>query len=105
MIPRPEVYVSASCVGDFRDEASLACQEFKRIVGRLPNYVAVTLEQVEALEEAYDCPGIDICRPPGVPLFFVDAMDTPLPPRTTLRIPPPPQRIPITVVRIPSDPQ
>jgi hypothetical protein len=31
--------------------------------------------------------GIDACNPPGVPLFFVDALDLSLPPMTTLRLP------------------
>lgn len=104
MIPRPEVYVSASCEGDFRDQAALACLEFKRLTGRLPNYVGVTLEMVEGLEDAYDVTGIDACNPPGVPLLFVEATDTSLPPITTLRMPPASDRVSISFARLPSDP-
>jgi hypothetical protein len=87
MIPRPEVYVSAGCVGDFRDEAAFACGKFRNLTGRLPNFVGVTLAMVEGLEDAYDVRGIDACNPPGVPLLFVDALDLALPPMTTLRLP------------------
>lgn len=105
MIPRPEVYVSARRRGDFRDEAAFACQEFKRITGRMPNYVGVTLKQVEALEDAYNCPGIDVCHPPGVPLLFVEARGESLPWVTTIRLPQEAQRIPVTVVTVPVDSQ
>jgi hypothetical protein len=105
MIPRPEVCVSASWTGDFRDEATFACWEFKRVTGRLPNFVGVTLEQVEALEDAYNVSGIDACNPPGVPLLFVEARGEALPTVTMLRLPPAAERIPITGVTVPSDPQ
>lgn len=104
MIPKAEVYVSASCEGDFRDEASLACVEFRRLTGRLPNFVAVTLAMVEGLEDAFDVRGIDACNPPGVPLIFTDGIDQPLPPITTLRLPPASDRIAFTFARLPSDP-
>lgn len=71
--PYPEVDVSDVGEGDFRDDAVELIATFKRKYGRLPNYVAVRLEQVEALEVAYDCPGIMACNPPGVPLLFVGA--------------------------------
>jgi hypothetical protein len=69
--PYPEIDVSDLGDGDFRDDAVELIYDFKRKYGRLPNYVAVRLEQVEALEAAYDCPGIMECHPPGVPLIFV----------------------------------
>jgi hypothetical protein len=83
--PFPEVVVRADLEGDFRDEASFACWEFKRIKGRLPNYVGVHLAQVEQLEASYEMEGVglDACNPPGVPLLFLDATDLP-PPQATM---------------------
>jgi hypothetical protein len=69
--PYAEIDVSDIGEGDFRDDAAELISAFKRKYGRLPNYVAVRLGQVEALEAAYDCPGIMECYPPGVPLLFV----------------------------------
>jgi hypothetical protein len=83
--PFPEVVVRGDLVGDFRDEAAFACWEFKRVKGRLPNFVGVQLGQVEALEAAYEMEGIGLnaCNPPGVPLLFLDATDLP-PPQATM---------------------
>ena len=108
MIPIAEVYMAASWKGDSGSELILACREFMRCAGRPPNFVAVELAQVEELEAIYSVRGIDVCNPyrsgVTVPLIFADGIDQPLPPITTLRLPPASDRIPFTFVRLPSDP-